>query len=130
MLKQSSARGFTLIEVLVVVTLVVILASIGMSTYTNSVHRTREAVLKEDLFRLRDAIDQYYADKGRYPESLETLTEQGYLRRIPVDPMTGNADWEVVPAEPDPDDPDASGIYDVKSSSTATATNGTAYNEW
>ena len=83
MLRTSSARGFTLIEVLIVVTLVVILASIGMATYTNSVHRAREAVLKEDLFRMRDAIDQFYADKNQYPQSLQDLVREGYLARDP-----------------------------------------------
>ena len=77
---------------LIVVTLVVILASVGMATYTNSVHRAREAVLKEDLFRMRDAIDQFYADKNKYPQSLQDLVTDGYLREIPKDPMTNSAD--------------------------------------
>ena len=104
---------------LIVVTLVVILASIGMATYTNSVHRAREAVLKEDLFRMRDAIDQYYADKNKYPQALQDLVTDGYLREIPKDPMTDSAEtWNDGPAEPDPNNPAAEpGIYDVKSGS-------------
>src|SRR5262245_61364038 len=114
-----SARGFTLIEVMIVVTLVVILASIGMSTYTNSVHRTREAVLREDLFRMRDAIDQYYADKNQYPQSLQDLVSEGYLREIPKDPMTDSAEtWTEVPSENDANNPAAvAGVFNVKSGS-------------
>ena len=119
MLKRSSARGFTLIEVLIVVTLVVILASIGMSTYTNSVNRTREAVLKEDLFRMRDAIDQFYADRNQYPQSLQDLVSEGYLREIPKDPMTNSAEtWNVEQSENDANNPAAAaGIKDVRSGS-------------
>jgi general secretion pathway protein G len=133
MLKQSSARGFTLIEVLVVVTLVVILASIGMSTYNNSVHRTREAVLKEDLFRLRDAIDQFYADRNQYPQSLEDLVTEGYLREIPKDPMTNSAEtWNEIPSENDANNPAAvAGIKDVKSGSEdVSPLDGSKYAEW
>lgn len=133
MLKRSSARGFTLIEVLIVVTLVVILASIGMSTYTNSVHRTREAVLKEDLFRLRDAIDQFYADKNQYPQSLQDLVTEGYLREIPKDPMTNSADtWNAIPSENDANNPAAAaGIADVKSGSEdVSPLDGSKYSEW
>jgi general secretion pathway protein G len=83
------------------------------------------------LFQLRDLIDQHYADKGRYPESLEALVEAGYLRQLPQDPMTGAADWETVFEEYDADDPVAQpGIYDVHSASPATALDGTPYNEW
>jgi general secretion pathway protein G len=133
MLKRSSARGFTLIEVLIVVTLVVILASIGMSTYTNSVHRAREAVLKEDLFRLRDAIDQFYADKNQYPQSLQDLVTEGYLREIPKDPMTNSADtWNAIPSENDANNPAAAaGIADVKSGSEdVSPLDGSKYSEW
>jgi general secretion pathway protein G len=88
-------------------------------------------VLREDLFRFRDTIDQYYADKGKYPESLDVLVSDGYLRNIPADPMTQSADWDVVPAEPDPDNPaEEPGIYDVKSRSQATSLTGTPYSEW
>ena len=129
---NKSAGGFTLIEVLIVVTLVVVLASIGMPTYQNSVRRSKEAVLREDLFRLRDAIDQYYADKNKYPQALQDLVSEGYLREIPKDPMTDSADtWQTEPAEPDPANPVAEpGVYDVKSGSDQTALDGTKYNEW
>jgi general secretion pathway protein G len=131
-MNTRTSRGFTLIEVLVVVTLVVVLASIGMPMYQNSVRRSREAVLKEDLFRMRDAIDQYYADKTKYPQALQDLVTDGYLREIPKDPMTDSADtWTTVPAEPDPANPSAEpGVYSVKSGSDATAMDGSRYADW
>lgn len=130
--KHSSDRGFTLIEILIVVTLIVVLASIGMASYTNSVRRAREAVLREDLFRIRDAIDQFYADKNKYPQTLADLVSEKYLREIPKDPMTNSADtWTVVPAEADPANPAAEpGVYDIKSGSEDTSLDGSRYAEW
>jgi general secretion pathway protein G len=84
--RQRGNRGFTLIELLVVLSIIVILASLGMAGYSHSITRAREATLKEDLFRLRDAVDQYYADRGQYPQSLESLVTDGYLRAIPGPP--------------------------------------------
>ncbi len=126
------ARGFTLIEVLIVITLIVILASVGMPMYQNSVRRAQEATLKENLFRMNDAIDQYYADKNKYPQSLQDLVSDGYLRGIPEDPMTDSSDtWVTVPAEPDPNNPAAEpGVYAVKSGSDRTATDGSLYADW
>jgi general secretion pathway protein G len=125
-------RGFTLIEVLIVIVLVVILASIGLATYTNSVRRAREATLKEDLFRMRDAMDQYYADKNKWPSSLQDLVTDGYLRAIPKDPFTDSAEtWQVDNAEPDANNPTAEpGIDDVHSGSEETASDGSKYSEW
>ncbi len=123
--------GFTLLELITVIMIVGILAAVALPNYKAAILAAREATLTQDLFQFRDVIDQFYADKGRYPASLEEVKEQGYLRKIPADPMTGQADWEVVYAEPDPDDPTAQpGIYDVKSASTATSQRGTPYNEW
>lgn len=121
-----------MIELLVVISIIVILASLGMAQYRNSVVRAREAVLKEDLFRMRDAIDQYYADKTRYPPTLDALVSDGYLRRIPEDPMTRSTDtWQVVNAEPDPANPAAEvGVFDVKSGSTDQSLAGTPYSDW
>ena len=95
------SRGFTLIELLVVISMISILAAMGVVQYRNSVQRTKEAILKKDLFEIRDVIDQYYADKGKYPSSLDTLVSDGYLRKVPVDPITNSADtWETVPRKP------------------------------
>jgi len=125
-------RGFTLLELMVVMTLIVVLATMGMTQYKSSQIYAREAVLKEDLFRLRDAIDQYYADKGTYPSTLDSLVSDGYLRKVPDDPFTkSNSTWQTVPAEPDPSNPTVEpGVYDVKSGSDATALDGTKYAEW
>jgi general secretion pathway protein G len=127
-----SPSGFTIIELLVVLALISILATMGMAQYRLGIVHAREAVLKTDLFDLRDAIDQYYADKGQYPGTLDALVTDGYIRKIPVDPFTNAADtWQTIPSEPDPNNPTAiPGIYDVKSGSEQTAINGTKYSEW
>jgi len=125
-------RGFTMIELLVVVSLIVILATMGTTLYRTSIIRTREAVLMEDLFRMRDAIDQYYADKNQWPSTLDALVSDGYMRQVPVDPFTkSNTTWQVVPAEPDPNNPTAeTGVYNIHSGSDATAIDGTKYADW
>jgi general secretion pathway protein G len=127
-----SECGWTLIELLVVVSMIVLLAGMAIAGYHNAVTRTKEAVLKENLFRMREAIDQYYADKGQYPPTLESLVSDGYLRAIPEDPFTRTADsWQVVNAEPDPNNTFAEpGVYDVKSGSEGTSSDGKPYNEW
>jgi general secretion pathway protein G len=129
---RAPQRGFTLIELLVVISMISILAAMGMVQYQNSVKRTREVTLKHDLFQMRDAIDQYYADKGKYPASLDTLVSDGYMRRIPEDPVTQSATtWQTVPAEPDPGNPSAEpGIYNVKSGAPGTALDGSSFADW
>ncbi len=124
--------GFTLIELLVVASILVVLAGIGLVQYKNAVTRSRESVLKTDLFNLRDAIDQYYADKGMYPSTLDDLVSAGYIRRVPDDPFTANnSSWQIIASEPDPTNPSAApGVYDVKSGSDATALDGTKYSDW
>jgi general secretion pathway protein G len=125
-------RGFTLIELMVVAAILIVLAGLGLVQYRNSVVRARESVLKEDLFRMRDAIDQYYADKMQYPSTLDTLVSDGYMRKVPDDPFTMSAStWQTIPSEPDPNNPNAApGIYDVKSGSEATALDSTKYSDW
>ena len=123
--------GFTLIELVTVVSMLAILAAVALPQFKASVIQAREAVLKEDLFQFRDLIDQYQADKGHYPESLETLVEAGYLRKIPKDPITGVADWEIVLEEVDVDNPsEVIGVYDVRSKAPGQGMDGTLYSEW
>jgi general secretion pathway protein G len=126
------SSGFTIIELLVVLALIVVLATIGMTQYKNSRVYASESVLRTDLFRMRDAIDQYYADKGQYPSALDALVSDGYLRKLPDDPFTkSSTTWQAVPAEPDPNNPTAEpGVYDVKSGSERTALDGSKYADW
>ncbi len=121
-----------MIELAIVMSIIVILAAMGMAQYRNAHIRAQEAVLKEDLFQLRDAIDQFYADKNKYPTTLDELVSDGYIRKLPIDPFTKSTDsWQTMPAEPDPNNPTAEpGIYDIKSGSDATALDGSKYSEW
>lgn len=127
-----SPQGFTMIELLIVMALIAILASMGMAQYHASVVYAKEATLREDLFQMRDAIDQYYADKGQYPGTIDALVSEHYMRAVPVDPFTkSNSSWQTIPAEPDPNNPTAEpGVYDVKSGSDANALDGSRYADW
>jgi general secretion pathway protein G len=129
---RTGSRGFTIIEMMVVLALIVILASLAMVQYRRTIIYSKEAVLRDDLTKMRDAIDQYYADKNEYPATLSALASDGYLRDIPKDPITdSNSTWQEVPAEPDSSNPTASpGVYDVKSGADTTALDGTRYSEW
>src|SRR5262245_53046445 len=125
-------EGFTMIELLVVMGFIVTLSSVALVQYRNSITYAKETALKDDLYKMRDAINQYYADKGQYPPSLDALVTQHYLRGLPPDPFTNAADtWQAVPAEPDPHDPTVTGIEDVRSGSDRTALNGgRRYADW
>src|SRR5215470_8679899 len=114
-------RGFTLIELLVVLAILATLLSLAVPRYFTSLDRSKEAVLKENLFQLRDAISKYYADKGRYPESLESLAADKYLRRVPLDPVTDSVTTWVVIA---PDDRQKGGVLDVRSGAQGKASDG------
>jgi general secretion pathway protein G len=119
--------GFTLIELLVVMAVIALLLTLAVPRYLGSVDKSKEAVLKEDLAQLRDAIDKHYGDHGRYPDTLDDLVSKKYLRRIPVDPITENAaSWVAVP----PEDAQKGGVYDVRSGSVERARDGTAYRDW
>lgn len=128
--KRGRSSGFTLLELIVVVSIMGILVSIALPNYRNSVLQAKEAVLRENLYRLRDLIDQYQSDKGRYPETLESLVSDGYLRKVPPDPMSSEP-WVEIPPETDSSSSEAlTGVYDVKSSSSQVGMNGVAYREW
>ena len=132
------SEGFTLLELLVVMTIIGILAAIAVPALRDSPQRARESALREDLFTMRSVIDQYHGDKGSYPPDLQTLVSAGYIRKIPIDPMTKSADsWvlafeeaapaaEGAPAEP----PATPGITDVHSGSNEKALDGTLYKDW
>jgi general secretion pathway protein G len=130
-IRNGSRRGFTLIELMIVMAIIAVLVSVAVPMYQKSVVRARETVLRQNLFTLRTVIDEYTYDKGKAPQSLQDLVNEGYLRQIPIDPMTGQADWEIIMEDAvssvNQTEP---GIFDVRSRSTQRSLEGTPYNEW
>jgi general secretion pathway protein G len=121
----SPSSGFTIIELMIVVTIVGILATLAVPSYHAAIVKAKEGALRQDLFSLRDVIDQHRADKGKYPETLQALVSAGYLRRIPADPITGsNSSWQEMV------DQGEGGMTDVFSGSELVGTNGVPYNQW
>jgi general secretion pathway protein G len=119
--------GFTLIELIVVMAIIALLLTIAVPRYWHSTDKAREAVLKQDLAQMRVAIDQYHADRGKYPERLEDLVDGKYLRAIPQDPITqSTSTWMIVP----PPDAGSGTVYDIKSGAPGTALDGRSYSEW
>ena len=129
--KNRRHRGFTLIELMIVISLILILVSIGIPLYNQSIKKAKESVLRQDLFTLRSVISQYTLDKQKAPQSLDDLVQAGYLKQIPKDPFTGETNWQVeqedVLLAVDQQEP---GISDVHSSSNLNSSEGTAYSSW
>jgi len=125
---MNDRRGFTLIEIMVVVAIIVTILSIAVPFYTTAMVRAKESVLQSNLFTMRSVIDQYTYDKEEPPQSLDELVSEGYLREIPIDPFTESRDtWQMIN---DAGPTGESGLYDVRSGSDRTALNGTPYSEW
>src|SRR4026209_893203 len=128
--KKLRTAGFTLLELMIVISIIIILASITLPQYQKTIMHTRETVLKDDLRKMRSLIDQFAADKGRLPQSLDEIASEGYMRDVPTDPFTGQKDWSITTGE----DPNSlqgeQGMTDVHSSSAEISTEGTPYSEW
>lgn len=123
-------RGFSLLELMIAMFILIILLSVALPTYQRSVQHAKETVLKENLWQMRRSIDQYASDKGKFPQSIESLVEGKYLREMPIDPIAEKAEWETVMGE-DPLSPDgAEGLKDVKSMAEGQDSDGKAYKEY
>jgi general secretion pathway protein G len=132
--QQASGRrqwsGFTLLELMIVISIIIILAAITLPQYQRTIMHTRETVLKNDLRTMRSLIDQFAADKGRLPQSIDELVSEGYMREVPVDPFTGQKDWAITTGEDPNSIQGETGMTDVHSASADTSSEGTPYNEW
>ncbi len=131
---RTGDRGFTLIEIIIVLSIIGLLVGLGLPSYKSATVKAREAVLRENLYILRKLIDQYAQDKGKYPASLQVLVQDSYIRSIPVDPVTRLTNWVEVRELPSPEDPmltEIPGVFDVKSASEdKSPIDGSPYNTW
>ena len=128
--RNQKSAGFTLLELMIVISIIIILAAVALPQYQKTIMHARETVLKDDLFRMRSLIDQYAADKGKLPQSLDDLVTAGYIREVPKDPITDEKDWNVATGEDPYSTEGGSGVTDVHSSSSDVSTEGTPYSEW
>jgi general secretion pathway protein G len=126
----SRRSGFTLLELMIVISIIIILAIIVLPQYQKTVLQARESVLRDDLAQMRKLLDQYAADKGKLPQSLEDLSTSGYLREVPVDPITGQKDWNVIMGQDANSAEGGQGVVDVRSASGDLSSEGTPYSEW
>jgi general secretion pathway protein G len=126
----TQSKGFTLLELMIVISIIIVLAAVALPQYQKTIMHARETVLKDDLFKIRSLIDQYAADKGKLPQSLDDLVSAGYLREAPTDPITDQKDWNVVTGEDPYSTEGGSGVTDIHSASPEVSTEGTPYAEW
>jgi len=127
---DARQRGFTLLELMIVITVIIILAAIALPQYQKTILATREAVLRDDLYKMRSLLDSYAADKQKLPQSLDDLVTAGYMRELPVDPITGQKDWNVTTGDDVNSSSSESGVTNVHSASADTSSEGTPYSEW
>ncbi len=129
-ISNQQSRGFTLLELMIVISIIIILAAVALPQYQKTIMHARETVLKDDLFRMRALIDQYAADKGKLPQSLDDLVTAGYIREVPKDPITDEKDWNIETGEDPYSTEGGSGVINLHSASGEVSTEGTPYSEW